>query len=99
MGQKTIAVLLGTTVGNVSKHLNKKFESGELSKQENTMNHELSTISRKLKLNTKTANQPILYNFEAIIAIVFSVNSKRALEVRRWAKRILVNVSVTNIIL
>lgn len=89
MDQKTIAGLLGTTVKTISYHLNKKFESGELVKEEAQVNPNLSNKFGKLKINTKTANQPILYNLDALIAVAYSVNSKRALQVRKWANGVL----------
>ena len=37
------------------------------------------------------------FNFESILAVAFSVNSKRALKVRRWANKTLVNALATDI--
>ena len=88
MDQKTIAVLLGTTVGNVSKHLNKKFESGELSKEENEKNPNDTTNSCIAPINPEATTQPRLYNLDAIIAVAYSVNSKQAAKVRKWSNGI-----------
>ena len=76
--------------------MNKKFESGELLKEENEVNPQNTKEFCELKINTKTANQPKLYNFEVILTIAFSVNSKRAIMVRRWAKKYYIIVSVIN---
>lgn len=89
MDQKTIAVLLDTTVGNVSYHLNKKFERGELSKEENTVNSNKGTNSSFPLINPESTKQPILYNFDAIIAVAYSVNSIQAAKVRKWANGVL----------
>ncbi len=92
-----MAALLGTSVGNISKHLNNKFGSGELSKEENTVDLKSGTNSCEFPKMPSSTKQPILYNFESILAVAFSVNSKRALKVRRWANKTLVNALVTDI--
>ena len=68
--------------------MNKKFESGELFKEENTINPNDGTNTSIITISPKANTQPILYNFEAILAVAYSVNSKRALQVRRWANKI-----------
>ena len=97
MDQKTMASLLGTTQQNIAKHLINKFESGELFKEENIRNLNNTTNSCIPPINPQSTRQPILYNFEAILSVAFSVNSKRALKVRRWANKTLVNALVTDI--
>lgn len=94
MDQKTMATLLGTSRRNVTYHLNKKFGSGELSKEENTFNPNDGKNTSIITISPEANTQPILYNFEAILSIAFSVNSKRALQVRRWANKKLLNASV-----
>lgn len=79
MDQKTIAVLLGTIVGNISKHLNNKFENGELSEKENKINPNNSTNSRIPLISSESKRQPILYDFDAILTVAFSVNSNQAI--------------------
>ena len=71
-----MAALLGTSVGNISKHLNNKLESGELSRDENTINPKKGTNSSFPLISSESTKQPILYNFEAILVVAFSVNSK-----------------------
>ncbi|WP_296862476.1 hypothetical protein [uncultured Methanobrevibacter sp.] len=97
MDQKTIASLLGTSRRNVTKHLNNKFDNGELSRDENTINPKKGTNSSFPLISSESTKQPILYNFEAILVVAFSVNSKRAIMVRRWANKTLVNASGTDI--
>lgn len=87
MDQKTMALLLGTSRRNVAKHLNNKFESDELSDEENKVNPNNGTNSSIPLISSRSTKQPILYNFIAILTVAFSVNSKRAIEVRRWAKK------------
>ena len=94
-----MAALLGTSVGNISKHLNNKFENGELFREENTLNPNDGTNSSIITISPEANTQPILYNFEAILTVAFSVNLKRAIMVRRWAKEILENVQFMMVIL
>lgn len=97
MDQKTIALLLDTGLRNVRKHLKNKIDNGELSRDENTINPKKGTNSSFPLISSESTKQPILYNFEAILVVAFSVNSKRAIEVRRWANKTLVNASGTDI--
>ena len=97
MDQKTMASLLGTSRQNITKHLNNKFENGELSDEENKIDLKSATNSCEFPKMPSSTKQPILYNFESILAVVFSVNLKRALKVRRWANKTLVNALVTDI--
>lgn len=94
-----MASLLGTTQQNIAKHLINKFESGELFKEENIRNLNNTTNSCIPPINPQSTRQPKLYNFEAILVVAFSVNSKRAIMVRRWAKEILENVQFMMVIL
>lgn len=86
-----MASLLGTSRQNITKHLNNKFENGELFREENTLNPNDGTNSSIITISPEANTQPILYNFEAILAVAFSVNSKRALKVRRWANSAIKN--------
>ncbi len=63
----------------------------------NTINPKKGTNSSFPLISSESTKQPILYNFEAILVVAFSVNSKRAIEVRRWANKTLVNASGTDI--
>lgn len=74
LSQKLMAELFGTTRNNITMHLSNIFEN-ELS--ENSVCKEfLHTAKDGKNYNTK------YYNLDAIIAVRFKVNSKRAIEFR-----------------
>jgi hypothetical protein len=76
--QKMIAMLFDCTTDNVSLHLKNVFESGELAA--NLVTEEFSaTASDGKKYKTKH------YNLDAIIAVGYRVNSKKATHFRIWA--------------
>lgn len=88
LSQKSIAKVFDVNVPAISKHLKNIFEEAELdsnvviSKMENTTNH--GAISGKTQ--TTDIN---MYNLDAIIAVGYRVNSKKATEFRIWATNIL----------
>ncbi|MDR3350999.1 MAG: virulence RhuM family protein [Prevotellaceae bacterium] len=78
MTQKAIAELFGVNVPAISKHLKNTFESGELL--------ENSVISKMETTASDGKNYLIsFYNLDAIIAVGYRVNSKRATKFRQWA--------------
>ena len=86
-----MAELFGTTRNNITMHLTNIFEK-ELS--ENSVCKEfLHTASDGKNYKTK------YYNLDAIIAVGFKVNSKRAVEFRLWAINILKQFSVRGYVL
>lgn len=88
--QKTMANLFNKTPKNISKHLNNIFDSGELVKDEVTVNPNDSTISGiVIKINPEANTQPILYNLDAMISVGYRVNSKEATQFRKWSNTIL----------
>ena len=91
LSQKLMAELFGTTRNNITIHLSNIFEK-ELS--ENSVCKEFLHTARDGKnYNTK------YYNLDAIIAVGFKVNSKRAIEFRLWAINILKQYSVKGYVL
>jgi len=83
--QKVMAELFDTTKQNISLHLQNIFDEGELSKKA-TVKDFLTVqkegrreISRKIEF----------YSLDAIIAVGYRVNSKRATKFRIWATKIL----------
>lgn len=91
LSQKLMAELFGTTRNNITMHLSNIFEN-ELS--ENSVCKEFLHTARDGKnYNTK------YYNLDAIIAVGFKVNSKRAIEFRLWAINILKQYSVKGYVL
>ena len=85
MPQKKIAELFDVNVPAVSKHLKNIFESGELQKEatvsilETVQNENGRDVKRKMEF----------YNLDAIIAVGYRVNSKRATQFRIWATTVL----------
>lgn len=80
--QARIADLFGVQKAAISKHLKNIFEDGELI--ENTVVSILETTAADGK-NYKTN----FYNLDAIIAVGYRVNSKKATMFRIWANKIL----------
>jgi len=85
MSQQDIAKLFDTTKNNISLHIKNIFESGEL--------EEASTVKKFLtvqKEGTREIKRDVIhYNLDAIIAVGYRINSKKATEFRIWATKIL----------
>lgn len=80
--QKLMAELFATTKQNISTHLRRIFEDGEL--VENAVVKDFFTTASDGKIyETKH------YNLDAVIAVGYRVNSKRATSFRIWATQIL----------
>ncbi|MDR3185055.1 MAG: virulence RhuM family protein [Prevotellaceae bacterium] len=81
MTQKAIAELFDVNVPAISKHLKHIYEDGELlpsatiSKMEIVQNESGREVSRMVDF----------YNLDAIIAVGYRINSKRATKFRQWA--------------
>lgn len=80
--QKLMAELFGTTKQNVSLHLQNIIEEGELT-ENSVVKDFLTTATDGKNYSTK------YYNLDAIIAVGYRVNSKRATQFRIWATKIL----------
>jgi len=91
LSQKLIAELFDTTRNNVTMHLGNILEK-ELDKN-SVCKDFLHTAEDGKKYKTK------YYNLDAIIAVGFKVNSKRAIEFRLWAINILKQYSVKGYVL
>ncbi len=82
LSQKMMAELFQCSIDNISLHLKNIFSSGELN--ENSVVEDYSvTASDGKKYRTKH------YNLDAIIAVGYRVNSKKATQFRIWATGIL----------
>ncbi len=83
--QKLIAELFAVNVPAISKHLNNIYEEGELQKEATVSILEIvqKEKGRKVKRNVE------FYNLDAIIAVGYRVNSKRATQFRIWATKTL----------
>ena len=82
MSQDVIANLYDTTKNNISMHLKNIFDEGELEK-DSVVKKLLTTASDGKKYNV------LHYNLDAIIAVGYRINSKKATEFRIWATKIL----------
>ena len=82
MSQDTMANLYGTTKNNISIHMKNIFDEGELQK-DSVVKKILTTASDGKKYNV------MHYNLDAIIAVGYRINSKKATEFRIWATKVL----------
>ncbi len=82
LSQKSIAKLFDVNVPAISKHLKKIFSDNELVKNAVVSKMEITASDNKNYLTE-------LYNLDAIIAVGYRVNSKKATEFRIWATNIL----------
>ncbi len=86
LNQKAIAELFGVTVPNISYHLKKIFETGELDPE---------TVIKEILITAQSGARGIsdekikFYNLDAIISVGYRVNGKRATAFRIWATQIL----------
>ena len=83
--QKAMAELFGVNVPNISKHLSKIYEEGELSKEATVSKMEIVQLEGERQVK----RQAEFYNLDAIIAVGYRVNSKQATAFRIWATRTL----------
>ena len=75
----------GTTKKNISMHLKNIFKEGELEK--NLTVKKILTVQRE---GNRNVNRNIEhYNLDAIIAVGYRINSKKATEFRIWATKVL----------
>lgn len=83
--QKSMAELFNVNIPAINKHLNNIYEENELNRA--------STIS-KMEIVRKEGSRDVkrqleFYNLDAIIAVGYRVNSKKATKFRIWATKIL----------
>ena len=85
MPQKKIAELFDVNVPAISKHLNNIYDERELKRE--------ATVSKMEKVqqegNRQVKRETEFYNLDAIIAVGYRVNSKRATQFRIWATSVL----------
>ncbi len=86
--QTKMAELFDVNVPAISKHLKNIFESGELDEKVVVSILENTTQHGAILGKTQT-KQVKYYNLDAIIAVGYRVNSKRATQFRIWATNIL----------
>ncbi len=90
--QKMIAELFDTTHNNVSIHLKSIFQSDEL--DENSVVKDFLTTAADSK-SYKTKH----YSLDAIIAVGYRVNSRRATQFRKWATSVLQQYAIQGYVL
>ena len=86
--QKAMAELFDVQTPAISKHLKNIFADGEL--EENMVVSKMETTTRHGAIQGKTqTNDTKFYNLDAIIAVGYRVNSKKATRFRQWATKTL----------
>ena len=85
LSQRQLAELLGTTTDNISLHLKNIYSDGELVEAATT--EEGSVVQQEGK--RRVSRRLKLYNLDAIISVAYRVNSKRGVQFRQWATRVL----------
>jgi prophage maintenance system killer protein len=85
LSQRQLAELLGTTSDNISLHLKNIYADEELAEETTTEEISVVQIEGKREVSRRVKH----YNLDAIISVGFRVNSKRGVQFRQWATRIL----------
>lgn len=83
---KAMAALFDVGVPDISKHLKKKFETGELDK--NTTVSKMETVVNR-DFRGEISEEVDFYSLDAIIAVGYRVSSARATKFRQWATQVL----------
>jgi len=83
--QRTMAELFDTSPDNISLHLKNIYADEEL--EENATSEEFSVVQNEGGRSVKRSLK--FYNLDAIIAVGYRVNSKRATQFRIWATQVL----------
>jgi hypothetical protein len=86
--QKKIAELFDVNIPAISKHLKNIFNSGELDEKVVVSILEIPTKHGAIKDKVQTQKTKF-YNLDAIIAVGYRINSKRATQFRIWATKVL----------
>ena len=86
--QKGMAELFGVKVPAISKHLKNIFLDEELDEAMVVSKMEITTPHGAIEGKTQT-NEANFYNLDAIIAVGYRVNSKKATRFRQWATKTL----------
>ncbi len=85
LSQRQMAQLFDKDTDTIGLHLKNIFESGELDEISTT--EDSSVVQKEGKRNIK--RQLKLYNLDAIISVGYKVNSKRGIQFRIWANKVL----------
>ena len=79
--QKQIAMVFGTEIPAISKHLKNIFKEGELTPKATVSKMEIVQEEGKREVKRKID----YYNLDAILSVGYRVNSSRATQFRIWA--------------
>jgi len=82
LSQRLMALLFDCSTDNISLHLKNIFSDGELNENSVTEDYSVTAADGK---NYRTKH----YNLDAIIAVGYRINSKRATAFRQWATAVL----------
>ena len=85
MTQKTMAELFEVNVPAISKHLSNIFDEEELDREATVSKMEIVQVEGKRRVRREQE----FYNLDAIIAVGYRVNSKKATRFRQWATKTL----------
>ena len=96
--QKEMARLFDVGIPAISKHLNNIFDEEELEKEMVISKMETTTPLGAIPEKTQTS-MTNFYNLDAIIAVGYRVNSKKATKFRQWATQILREYMVKGFVL
>ncbi len=88
LNQKGLSELFGVGVPAINKHLKNIFAESELSEDVVVSKMEITTGHGALEGRTQS-RQVNFYNLDAIIAVGYRINSKRATSFRIWATTVL----------
>jgi prophage maintenance system killer protein len=83
--QRQMAELFDTSADNISLHLKNIFSEGELGEPATTEEFSVVQTEGRRKVTRMVKN----YNLDAIISVGYRVNSKRGVQFRQWATRVL----------
>jgi hypothetical protein len=93
--QRTMSELFETSTDNIGLHLKNIFDEEELMNASTT--EKISVVQREGKRNV--TREAIHYNLDAIIAVGYRVNSKKATRFRKWATQTLKDYIVKGFII
>lgn len=83
--QTQIVALFQSSKANVSEHIKSIYQQGELDANSTVRN--FRTV--RLENNRQVSRNLTYYNLDAIISIGFRINSKRGIQFRQWANKVL----------
>jgi|GEM_PF-3173336 len=95
LNQKQMAQLFDKDSDTIGLHLKNIYQSGEL--EEFTTTEESSVIQKEG--NRQVQRKIKIYNLDAIISVGYRVNSKRGIQFRIWASRIIKEYLLTGFVI